>query len=199
MKARNNPNSSLADTVCDLRLKKVSMTFVDQVDKLIDWNKVRNTIEKKYTKRANAIGNPAYDCILLFKILLLQQWYNLSDPGVEERINDSLSFSRFLGLSIDEVSPDHSTISRFRKVLNKQGLMEPLLAEIDVQLDKYWVFVGKGVLVDASIVDTPNKPKGRPTFTIAGDREDDQPMRKNQRGHKISNWERDEKLSGHHK
>jgi IS5 family transposase len=84
MKTRNNTNPSLTDTVYDLGLKKVLMTFLNQVDKLIDWDKVRSTIEMKYTKGANIIGDTAYNCVLLFKILLLQQWYNLSDPDVEE-------------------------------------------------------------------------------------------------------------------
>ncbi|AKV63297.1 putative IS5 transposase, ORFa [Porphyromonas gingivalis] len=59
---------------------------------------IRTLINKKYTKRQNAIGAPAYDVILLFKMLLLETWYNLSDCALEERINDSITFSRFLGL-----------------------------------------------------------------------------------------------------
>ena len=53
---------------------------------------VRTLLNKKYTKTHNAIGNPAYDALMMFKILLLQTWYGLSDYEVEERINDSILF-----------------------------------------------------------------------------------------------------------
>ena len=86
----------VADAVVAERARKSQNRFLSQVDKLIDWDKVRKVIEKKYKKRENAVGGKAYDCVLLFKILLLETWYNLSDPAVEERINDSITFSRFL-------------------------------------------------------------------------------------------------------
>ena len=116
MKQKNSrpEQDSFADAVVAERARKSQNRFLSQVDKLIDWDKVRKVIEKKYKKRENAVGGKAYDCVLLFKILLLETWYNLSDPAVEERINDSITFSRFLGLSMEETSPDHSTISRFR-------------------------------------------------------------------------------------
>ena len=68
-------------------------------------------------------------------MLLLQTWYNLSDVALEERVNDSITFSRFLGLSLEELSPDHSTISRFRTALTKLGLMDALLSAVNEQLE----------------------------------------------------------------
>ena len=127
--------------------------FLNQVDRLIDWRPIRTLINKKYTKRQNAIGAPAYDVILLFKMLLLETWYNLSDCALEERINDSITFSRFLGLKMEEVSPDHSTISRFRSALTELGLMDKLLAQFNKQLSRHHISVREGVLVDASLVE----------------------------------------------
>ena len=98
--------------------------------------------------------------ILLFKILLLETWYNLSDCALEELINDSITFSRFLGLKMEEVSPDHSTISRFRSALTELGLMDKLLAQFNKQLSRHHISVREGVLVDASLVETPHKPNG---------------------------------------
>ena len=90
----------VAEAVVAERARKSQNRFLSQVDKLIDWDKVRKVIEKKYKKRENAVGGKAYDCVLLFKILLLETWYNLSDPAVAERINDSITFPVFSG-SVD--------------------------------------------------------------------------------------------------
>jgi IS5 family transposase len=73
--------------------------------------------------------------LVLLKCLLLQQWYRLSDPGLEEALADRLSFRRFVGLALADPVPDHSTLSRFRSELVRRGLSEPLLAELNRQLD----------------------------------------------------------------
>ena len=60
----------------------------------------------------------------MFKIVLLQQWYGLSDPGAEEAVRDRLSFRRFCGIPLDQETPDHSSIWRFRQRIEKLGLPE---------------------------------------------------------------------------
>ena len=154
------------------RFRKTQNEFLNQIDHLIDWRPIRKLINSKYKKRQDAVGAPAYDVILLFKMLLLQTWYNLSDVALEERVNDSITFSRFLGLSLEELSPDHSTISRFRTALTKLGLMDALLSAVNEQLERHHISIQEGVLVDASIVDTPHKPNGQITIEVADDRED---------------------------
>ena len=144
---------TFADALLSKRYRKAQNDFLNQVDRLIDWRPIRTLINKKYTKRQNAIGAPAYDVILLFKKLLPKTWYNLSDCALEERINDSITFSRFLGLKMEEVSPDHSTISRFRSALTELGLMDKLLAQFNKQLSRHHISVREGVLVDASLVE----------------------------------------------
>ena len=62
-------------------------------------------------------GRPPFDPLLMFKALLLQQWYRLSDAELEEALNDRMSFRRFLGLSLEDASPDHTTLCRFRNRL----------------------------------------------------------------------------------
>ena len=109
---------TFADALLSKRYRKAQNDFLNQIDTLIDWRPIRTLINKKYTKRQNAICAPAYDVILLFKMLLLETWYNLGDCALEERINDSITFSRFLRLKMEEISPDHNTISRFRSTLN---------------------------------------------------------------------------------
>lgn len=104
----------------------------------------------------SATGKPSYDGLLLFKISLLQTWYGLSAYEVEDRVNDSISFGYFCGLNIDQVSPDHSTISRFRTRMTKVGAYELLFKEINNQLEKHQIIIKKGALIDASIIDTVN-------------------------------------------
>ena len=71
----------------------------------LDWSSINEVIDQYYTKGKRETGKPAYDGLLLFKVCLLQRWYGLSDYEVEDRIHDSLSFSYFCGLCIDEVAP----------------------------------------------------------------------------------------------
>lgn len=168
----SNEEVSFADVIFEKRYRKAQNEFLNQVDMLIDWRPIRTLINKKYTKRQNAVGAPAYDVVLLFKMLLLQTWYGLSDCSLEERINDSLTFSRFLGLSIDAVSPDHSTLSRFRTSLTNLGIMDKLLKEFNKQLNTHHIAIKEGILIDASIVDSPYKPDGKLRITVAEDRED---------------------------
>src|SRR3546814_801832 len=80
-------------------------------------------------------GRPSYPPLVHLRVLLLQGWYGLSDPGMEEALGDRLSFRRFAGLGLDERVPDHSSISRFRTLLARQGLAEQLFAEVVRQLD----------------------------------------------------------------
>ena len=155
-----NDEVSFADVMLETRYRKAQNVFLNQVDRLIDWRPIRTLINKKYTKRQNAAGAPAYDVILLFKMLLLQTWYGLSDCALEERVNDSVTFSRFLGLSMEAISPDHSTISRFRTALTESRLMDKLLKAFNKQLSAHHISIKEGVLIDASIVDTPHRPDG---------------------------------------
>ncbi len=165
---------TLADSICDLRSRKIKKTFFTQINALLDWSSIDIVIGQSYTKGKSATGKPAYDGLLLFKVCLLQTWYGLSDYEVEDRINDSISFSYFCGMSIDEVSPDHSTISRFRSLMTKKGAYEILFKQINAQLEAHSILVKQGALVDASIIDTPLKPKGKPKYQIAKDREEEE-------------------------
>jgi len=81
-------------------------SFLRQISACVDWRGIRTLLNKKYTKPQNATGNPAYDALMMFKILLLQTWYGLSDYEVEEWINDSLLFSEFLLLDMCSRAPN---------------------------------------------------------------------------------------------
>lgn len=175
MKAHKNP--TLADSICDLRTRKIKKTFFAQIDTLLDWEKISSVIDKHYKKGTSAVGCPSYDGLLLFKMCLLQTWYGLSDYEVEDRVNDSISFSYFCGLNIDQVAPDHSTLSRFRTAMTKAKAFDVLFKEVNRQLETNQIIIKKGALVDASIVDTPLKPKGKANYEVTKDREDEKEVK----------------------
>ena len=166
-------NHSMADVLLETRQKKVKSKFFEQVDSVINWKPIIKIIDKSYNK-STLVGRPHKERISLFKICLIQTWYGLSDYEVEDRINDSISMGTFIGLSVDECCPDHSTISRFRSMMNKNNVYEKLLKEINNQLEKHQVLVKTGVIVDASIIETPNSPKNKPKYILAEDRKEDE-------------------------
>ena len=171
MKIQKQP--TLADSICDLRTRKIKKTFFSQINALIDWDSISKIIDKDYSKGKSAVGKPSYDGLLLFKMCLLQSWYGLSDYEVEDRVNDSLSFSYFCGMTIEQVAPDHSTLSRFRTALTKSKTFDKLFAAINNQLEQHNIIVKTGLIIDASVVDTPLRPKGKTTHKVTEDRSDE--------------------------
>jgi len=172
MKSAKHP--TLADSICDTRSRKIKTTFFNQMNTLLDWNTISSLLDKHYIKGKSATGAPSYDGLLLFKMCLLQTWYGLSDYEVEDRVNDSISFGYFCGLNIDQVAPDHSTLSRFRSLMTKAKAYEPLFKEINRQLGAQKIIVRTGVIVDASVIDTPLRPKGRTNHKVTEDRKDEE-------------------------
>jgi|SRR5208282_616685 len=139
--------------------KQVKISFLDQVLILIDWTKIERIIRKKYKKFFNAVGSPAYPSLVMFKVLLLQTWYDLSDPMTEEYLINWIPASRFVGLSLASDVPDHSTICRFRNELKELGLYEKLFNEINRQLEEHEILIKKGAIVDATVVESARRPR----------------------------------------
>src|ERR687884_1074192 len=100
----------------------------------------------------------AYPLLTYVKLLLLQQWYGLSDEGLEAAVDDRLSFRRFAGIPLAESVPDHGSVWRFREELAKRGLAERLLAEVDRQLDAKGLILRRGTLIDATILEAAVRP-----------------------------------------
>jgi IS5 family transposase len=144
-----------------IRLEKLSKKQ-DPLEKLsshIDFEYFRKPLEKALVKdvEKNKGGRPAYDVVLMFKILILQRYYNVSDDAMEYAILDRLSFMRFLGLGINDPVPDSKTIWLFRDTLTKLNLVEQLFTTLDKQLDKDGIIVHKGKIIDASVVEVPKQ------------------------------------------
>ena len=102
-------------------------------------------------------GAPGYPPLVMFKILLVQQWHTLTDPGAEEAVRDRLSFRRFCGLPLEAETPDHTSIWRFRQTIDKLGLSAALLLETNRQLDGLGLVVKHGTLADATLIEAAVK------------------------------------------
>ena len=105
--------------------------------------------------------------MVLFKALLLQSLYGLSDRELEEALGDRLSFRRFVGLGLEEAVPDHTVLNRFRNLLIAEGLLEKLFAELDRQLEKAGVILKRGTMLDATLIEAARRPPGRRRTAVA--------------------------------
>ena len=132
---------------------------LQRVSELVDWGAIESLLSGL---RSGSMGAPGYPSLALFKALLLQQWYGLSDPGLEEALVDRLSFRHFLGLSLSEPVPDHSTLWRFREQLAKSGLAERAFALITGQIEGSGFVLRRGTLIDASLIRSAVNPPAPP-------------------------------------
>lgn len=130
--------------------------------KIIDWESFRPTIALALNReRKSNAGRPPYDCILLFKTIILQRLYNLSDDQTEYQINDRMSFMRFLGLGLDDKVPDAKTIWLFKDTLTKAGIIDQLFLQFNRMLEERGIITHKGTIVDATFVDAPRQRNSR--------------------------------------
>ena len=133
-----------------------------KIDAAVDWEIFRPKLEAvRNKKRQSNVGPKGYDAVLLFKILILQSLYNLSDDATEFQILDRHSFGRFLGLHIGSGVPDATTIWRFREELVVEGMIEELFGIFDAYLREQGFTAMKGQIVDASIVNVPKQRNSR--------------------------------------
>lgn len=138
---------------------------LERVSALIDWRPIDGLLSKV---RGGAMGPPAYPALLMLKALLLQRWYDLSDPAMEEALKDRLSFRRFVGLPLSEAIPDHSTLWRFRQALGSE-LCEKVFVEIGRQIEASGFVMKQGTLIDASLVPAAVNPPKRPQGPLPPD------------------------------
>ena len=131
-----------------------------KADKLVNWEAFRPIIRDLYRNDSEQGGRPNTDEVVMVKLLVVQQWYCLSDEETEREAVDRLSFRRFLGYP-DSV-PDSTTIWLFRDRLAKSGKDKLIWAELQRQLDEKGLKVRKGVAQDASFITADPGPSGKP-------------------------------------
>ena len=125
----------------------------------IDFERIRPILSDLYENDTEKGGRPNYDPILMVKILLLQQWYNLSDPQTEREIRDRISFLNFLGYP--ERLPDRNTIWYFRERLSKTGKDRLVFNEIRDQIMAKRIRIKKGTMQDASFIEEDKEEYGK--------------------------------------
>src|SRR3954471_3711604 len=157
MARRDFRQLGLADSIVRRRGKKSE--WLDRLDAAIDWPALETIVAGIYSSRE---GGLAYPLLTYVRLLLLQQWYGLSDEALEAAADDRLSFRRFAGIPLSESVPDHSSIWRFREELAKRGLAARLLAEVNRQLDARGLILRRGTLIDATVLEAAvQPPQGR--------------------------------------
>lgn len=144
----------------DLRYRRLSETGdpLVKLSSLIDFEIFRAPLDAAL-KRSDGSkgGRPPYDPVLMYKILVLQTLYSLSDDATEFQIRDRLSFMRFLGLGLEHPVPDAKTIWLFREQLTRAGAIQDLFAIFDTWLKGRGYLAMSGQIVDATIVAAPRQ------------------------------------------
>jgi len=166
MSWKNLTQTSLADAFIH---EHEAITELDELSQLIDWKSIEQQL---ITINSNPMGERAWPPLMMFKILLLQSWYNLSDPACEKQLARDLLFRRFAELSLTDPVPDHSTIWRFRKNLHNSGLLQQLLDNINQQLRVKSLIIktGEASIIDASVIQAKNN---RPNKSVKGENTQD--------------------------
>lgn len=132
------------------------------LNRYIDFELFRPELAEVFTaERTTVVGRKPYDILFMFKILILQRLYNLSDEQVEFQINDRVSFQRFLGLNLGSKVPDFSTVWRFRETLTKADAIKRLFDLFTTKLEKQGIISKTGTIVDASFVEVPRQRNTR--------------------------------------
>jgi IS5 family transposase len=155
MVERSVGQMSLADGL----VRGARSSILDEVEAVVDWTPLRSLLGKR---GGDGAGNSSYPAEVLLRCLLAGIWHNLSDPALEAAIADRLSFRRFVGLSLHDQTPDHSTLWRFRQELAKDELIEKVFTEINRQLEAKKLILKQGTLVDASLIPTRANPPRKP-------------------------------------
>lgn len=129
-----------------------------QLNEIIPWQEFRVLLESVHEKaRKSNAGRKPIDVLLLFKLLILQQLYNISDESLEYQVNDRLSFMRFLNLGIEDSVPDATTLWLFRQHLTEKGLTEQLFERFDEYLRTQGYQAEGGQIVDATLIPVPKQ------------------------------------------
>lgn len=135
---------------------------LQKLDAVIDWELFRESIETAlHVEPKGPGGRTPYDRLMMFKIIMLQRYYNLSDEQTEFQIKDRLSFQQFLGLQIGDNIPDEKTIWLFKEQLKEHDLSDKLYALFTAQLMHNGIIAKEGSIVDASFVNVPRQRNSR--------------------------------------
>lgn len=158
MERQNNQLSFFDQLTNDLGGKRTA-EFFRKCDKYIPWNELAEPLKDMYANNTNKGGASNWPVVTMIKCMMLQRWFNLSDPMLEEMLLDRLSFRRFIGLRMEDKTPDETTFVVFRKRLRKHGHSATLFDKTVEILKQRGVILEEGTCVDATIIEAPRGRK----------------------------------------
>jgi len=136
--------------------------FLAEMERVVPWAELTAVIEPFYPQAGPEGGRPAVPLERMLRIYFLQQWFNLSDPGVEEALYDSAAMRSFVGIDLGrEPAPDETTVCKFRHRLERHGLGKKIFAAVKQYLHENGFQVTTGTIVDATIISAPSSTKNR--------------------------------------
>jgi IS5 family transposase len=150
---RINASPSFVDAaVADLGGPRTG-ALLERLSGATDWEALAEPIRQLPAYQHTGAGRRPWDAALMFKALMLQRWFNLSDPQLEEQLKDRLSFRRFVGLALEDATPDETSFVIFRKRLREARLDTRLFKRVLKQLENQGLLVKEGTIVDATIIE----------------------------------------------
>jgi len=136
--------------------------FLSEMDAVVPWQVLIDLIEPHYPKASKKGGRPPYPLAIMLRIHLLQQWYSLSDPAMEDALIEVPTMRRFAGIEliIDRI-PDETTILTFRHLLEKHELGEQIFETVKAHLSERGMTMRQGTIVDATLIAAPSSTKNK--------------------------------------
>jgi len=136
--------------------------FLEQMNTILPWSELCKAIEPFYPKASKSGGRPAVGIARMLRIHFLQHWFELSDPGAEEALYDSVAMRQFVGIDLGrEPVPDETTICKFRHLMERHNLGGELFRLVNAYLEENGLKLNRGTIVDATIIDAPRSIKNK--------------------------------------
>jgi len=147
-------------TTAKKRTKKEK--FLAEMDQVVPWQPLLDLIEPVYPKVSSRGGRPPYPLATMLRIHLMQQWYSLSDPAMEDALIEVPTMLRFAGIELvrDRI-PDETTILAFRHLLEKHDLGQPIFETVKAHLKQRGMAMKQGTIIDASLISAPSSTKNK--------------------------------------
>ena len=143
------------------RKKTRKELFLEEMDRIIPWKALSKVIKPYYPKPKGA-GRRPIGIQRMLRIHFLQHWFELSDPGAEEALDDSRAMRQFVGIDLGkEPVPDETTILNFRHLMERHNLGDEMFRLVNVYLAENGLKVNRGTIVDATIIDAPTSTKNK--------------------------------------
>src|ERR1700721_2712874 len=133
---------------------------VEEMEGVVPWSAMETLVRPHYAKAGN--GRQPVGLSIMLRTYFVQQWFNLSDPGVEEALYESAALRRFVGVDLGVApAPDETTVCRFRHLLEKHDLGGLMLEAVNVHLEARGIRIATGTIVDATIIHAPSSTKNK--------------------------------------